>query len=115
MIKNSLWWLHGISAEQIESLPLQLPCALTTNCIMSHVWENILALSGSTSMPSTSLLLVFFIKENDKQLPAGSQQTTRVKDFSEVFHPCLKQSHLSLKGLMRFCGSRDVNLPVSAR
>ena len=27
-ISTHLWWLHGISAEQIASLSLQLPCAL---------------------------------------------------------------------------------------
>src|SRR5450755_2763532 len=27
-----LWWLHGITAEQIASLSLQLPCALAAIC-----------------------------------------------------------------------------------
>jgi len=26
---STLWWLHGISAEKFDNLPLQLPCALT--------------------------------------------------------------------------------------
>jgi hypothetical protein len=56
MLRTPLWWLHGISAEQIESLPLQLPCALTTICTLSQVWENILAPPGSNSLTCTSLV-----------------------------------------------------------
>jgi hypothetical protein len=42
-----LWWLHGIFAEQIESLPLQLLRALMTIWTLSQVWEAVLALPGS--------------------------------------------------------------------
>jgi hypothetical protein len=27
----ALWWLHGISAKKLDSLPLQLLCSLTTD------------------------------------------------------------------------------------
>ena len=58
-------------------------------------------------------------KENDKQLPAGSQKKTSVKDFPEVFLTRLRQSHLYIffymKELMHFCGSHDVNHPEPGR
>jgi len=88
---------------------------------LSQEWENVLAIPGTNSLTltQTSVLFVPFIKENDKQLPAGSQKKTSVKDFPEVFLTRLRQSHLyiffSMKELMHICGSHDVNHPEPGR
>src|SRR5215472_5015536 len=68
----TLCWLHGISAEQIDSLPLQLSCALTTGCTLSHAWGKHLCPPRQqlTDHEAHVYLFISFIKENDKNLPA---------------------------------------------
>jgi hypothetical protein len=66
-------------------------------------------------MTGTSLLFVFFIKENDKNLPAGSQQNDKSERLFRGI-PSMSQTKATFsKKLTRFCGSHDVNHPGSGR
>ena len=66
-------------------------------------------------MTCTSLLFVFFIKENDKKQPAGSQHNDKSERLFRGI-PFMSQTIASFsKELMRFCGSHDVNHPGSGR
>jgi hypothetical protein len=71
----ALCWLHEISAEKIESFPLQLSGLLTTVCPENAACGNVLAIPDSNclTMTQTSPWFVLSSKENDNQLLVDSQ------------------------------------------